>query len=195
MTGPVEGEKFEMKLFGKFIVLGMAIMALSFVSVDAQNFSASGSNRAMEDQVRKKILMLPRSEVFDSIGYKVDGNTVTLYGKVRNAVNRGDAARSVKKIPGVTTVINNIEVLPVGSFDDSIRVRLYRALTRHGGLSRYFWPTTNPSVRLVVERGHVSLEGFVATRGDYNAMNVVAHGVSGAFSVTNNLIVDSERVR
>lgn len=183
-----------MKLVINVIALSLLVTALSFATVNAQTFSASGSTRAIEDQVRKKILMLPRYEVFDSIGYKVDGDTVTLFGKVRNATNKGGAERSVKKIPGVARVVNNIEILPVGGFDESIRARLYHRLSDSGGLSRYLWPT-NPSVRLIVDRGHVSLEGFVATRGDYNTMNILAHGVSGVFSVDNNLIIDKERVR
>ena len=183
-----------MRLFSRFIALGLAITAFSFVSVNAQSFSTSGSTRSIEDQVRKKILKLPRYEVFDAISYQVNGDTVTLDGKVRNAVNRGDAERSVKRVPGVNRVINNIEVLRLGSFDDSIRVRLYQTLARSGGLSRYLW-TTNPSVRLIVDGGHVTLVGHVSNRGDYNTMNVLANGVSGVFSVTNDLVVDRDRVR
>jgi hyperosmotically inducible protein len=183
-----------MKLFRNYSLLGLAIIALSFVSINAQSLSASGSNRTMEDQVRKKILKLPRYEVFDSINYRVNGDTVTLTGKVRNAINKSDAENSVERIPGVSRVINEIEILPVGSFDESIRVRLYDTLSASGGLSRYLW-TVNPSVRLIVDRGNVSLEGFVLNRGDYNTMNILAHSVSGVFSVTNNLVVDSERVR
>lgn len=168
--------------------------ALFFTSTNAQSFTATGSTRSIEEQVRKKILKLPRYEVFDAIGYQVGGDTVTLTGKVRNAINRGDAERSVRRIPGVGRVVNDIEVLPVGGFDDSIRVRLYQTLAQSGGLSRYLW-TTNPSVRLIVDRGHVTLVGFVSGRGDYNTMNILAHGVSGVFSVTNELVVDKERVR
>jgi hypothetical protein len=127
----------------------LAIIALSFVSIEAQSFS--GSTRTMEDQVRKKILKLPRYEVFDSITYRVDGDTVTLSGKVRNAINKSDAENSVERIPGVSRVINQIEILPVGGFDDSIRVRLYETLSRSGALSRYLW-WVNPWVRLIVDR-------------------------------------------
>jgi hyperosmotically inducible periplasmic protein len=183
-----------MKLFQRFIAFSLAVIAFSFVSVNAQSFSASGSTRSIENQVRKKILMLPRYEVFDAINYQVNGDTVTLTGKVRNAVNRKDAERSVARIPGVSRVVNNIEVLPLGRMDDEIRVRLYQTLANSGGLSRYLW-TTNPSVRLIVDNGHVSLEGFVSNRGDYNTMNILAHGISGVFSVTNNLVIDKERVR
>lgn len=178
-----------MKNLRSFIALGLAIIAVSFVSVSAQSNSG---NISIEQQVRKRILKLPRYEVFDSIGYTVNGDTVTLSGKVRNAVNKKDAERSVSKIVGVSHVVNNIEVLPLGSFDDSIRVRLYEQLSEAGALSRYLWPT-NPSVRLIVDRGHVSLEGYVANRGDYNTMNVIANGIFGVFSVTNNLKVDRDR--
>ena len=182
-----------MRTFRNYLTIGLAFI-IFYGSGAAQNFTSAGSTRAIEDQVRKKILMLPRYEIFDAIGYRVNGDTVTLTGKVRNAVNKKDAERSVAKVAGVTRVVNNIEVLPLGGFDDSIRVRLYRTLSRTGGLSRYLWEN-NPSVRLIVDRGHVTLEGFVATRGDYNLMNIAANGVSGVFSVTNNLVIDKERVR
>ena len=138
--------------------------------------------------------MLPRYEVFDAISYQLSGDTVTLAGKVRNAVNRSDAERSVRRIAGVGRVVNNIEVLPFSGFDDSIRVRLYQTLSQSGALSRYLW-TTNPSVRLIVDHGNVTLVGFVSNRGDYNTMNILANGISGVFSVTNDLVVDKERLR
>lgn len=183
-----------MRSFRNYSLIVLAIIGLSVASICAQGFAASGSTRSIEDQVRKKILKLPRYEIFDAISYKVTGDTVTLSGKVRNAVNKGDAERSVKKIAGVGRVVNRIEVLPLGSFDEEIRTRLYYTLARSGGLSRYLW-TANPSVRLIVDRGHVALEGYVSTRGDYNTMNILAHGVPGVFSVTNNLVVDKERLR
>lgn len=136
--------------------------------------------------------MLPRYEVFDHIGYKVEGSTVTLYGKVINGINKSDARNRVAKIPGVSEVVDNIELLPPGRFDNVIRRNLYRSLANTGGLSRYLWPT-NPSVRLVVDRGHITLEGFVANQGDYNTMNIIAKSVPGTFSVTNNLVINNER--
>lgn len=180
-----------MKIFRNFIALALAVAAFSFVSVNAQ-VSVTGTTQSIERQVQKKILRLPYYEVFDYIGFNVNGDTVTLVGKVRNARNRKDAEAYVRDVPGVRNVVNNIEVLPVGSFDDSIRVNLYRTLAQSGGLSRYLW-TVNPSVRLIVDRGNVSLEGYVANRGDYNTMNVLAHGVPGVFNVTNNLVIDNER--
>ena len=188
----MKGEAWVMKIYRNFIAFTLAILAFSFVSVSAQSLSDAGTTQSIERQVQKKILKLPYYEVFDHIGFNVNGGTVTLTGKVRNARNKKDAEAYVKDVPGVMNVVNNIEILPVGSFDDSIRVNLYRTLSNSGALSRYLW-TVNPSVRLIVDGGHVSLEGFVANRGDYNTMNVLANGVAGVFSVTNNLVIDNGR--
>ena len=170
----------------------IAIFAFSFTSVSAQSFSDTKSGRTIEQNVRRQLLRMPRYEVFDFISFSVDGSTVTLYGKVRNAINKSEAENRVEDIPGVERVINNIEILPLGSFDDRIRVNLYRRLANSGGLSRYLWPV-NPSVRLIVRNGHVTLEGYVTNKGDYRTMNILANGVPNVFSVTNNLVIDNER--
>lgn len=180
------------KIFNKFIVFAIAIVAFSFVSVSAQGLSNSASTAALENKIYKKILSLPYYEVYDFIGFSVDGGTVTLTGKVKNATNRKSAENVVEDIPGVTSVVNKIELLPLSRFDDDIRRGLYARLSNTGGLSGYLWPV-NPSVRLIVDNGHITLEGNVRNRGDYNIMNIIARGVSGSFSVTNNLKIENDR--
>jgi hypothetical protein len=101
----------------------------------------------------------------------------------------------VARIAGVTQVVNNIEVLPLSSFDDSVRINTYRAIRRSGGLYRYFMGT-NPSVHIVVNRGHVTLTGVVGSRGDAQLAYMAARSVPGSFSVTNELEVEGDtRVR
>lgn len=180
-----------MKILRNLIALSLAIMMFSLVNVNAQDSSLDASAATIEREVQKKILRLPYYEVYDHITFKVNGDTVTLSGKVRNAVNKGGAEDAVKRIAGVRNVNNNIEILPVGSHDESIRRNLYRTLSNAGSLSRYLW-TVNPPVRLIVDRGNISLEGVVDNQGDYNMMKIMASGVPGAFSVTNNLVVKGE---
>lgn len=178
----------------KFILFSILAVAVLTVSGYSQNYTGKGSDRTIEENVRRQILRLPRYEVFDQIGFSVDGSTVTLFGKVRNAINKSDAENRVEDIPGVTRVINNIEILPVGRFDETIRRDLFRRLSNTGGLSRYLWHV-NPEVRLIVDRGHVTLEGFVSNRGDRNLMNILANGVPNVFSVTNNLVIEGAKDR
>ncbi len=185
-----------MKYLRNLLVLAIAILGFTFTDISAQSVSVNGKKpgAGIERQVYKQIVKLPYFGVFDNIAYKVDGDTVTLYGKVIQPTTRKSAERSVAKIDGVETVVNNIEVLPLSNFDDSIRLRTLQTLSNGGSLGRYF-ASLNPSVKIIVERGNVTLEGFVANRGDYNLANILARGVPGAFSVKNNLIVEKEMVR
>lgn len=152
-------------------------------------------NQAIERRVFKQILRLPYYGVFDYIGFQVDGGKVILNGKVARSRNRRDAEYAVKRIAGVDEVVNNIEVLPLSNFDDSIRIRLLRTYVRRGGGIFRYLQEPNPSVRLIVDRGHITLVGYVANRGDYNLMNILANGVTDVFSVKNNLIIEKEQVR
>ena len=181
-----------MKLIKHFLVLSIAILGFSFVNVEAKSYSNDvKSTQTLERQVFKQLIKLPYYGVFDHIAFKVDRSTVTLYGKVINATNRKSAERTVKRIQGVERVVNNIEILPLSSFDNSIRYRTLRTLANTGGLYRYLHEP-NPSIRIIVQNGRVTLEGFVNSKGDSNLANILANGVSGVFSVKNNLQIGRE---
>ncbi|MCA1816384.1 MAG: BON domain-containing protein [Acidobacteria bacterium] len=136
--------------------------------------------------------MLPYYGVFDNIEYSVaNDGTVTLYGQVVRPTTKSDAEYNVKRVAGVARVVNKIEVLPLSSFDDSIRASAYRTIFNTGGLFRYAMGA-NPSIHIVVDRGHLTLEGVVANEGDRNLAYIAARTVPGAFSVTNNLRTDAE---
>ena len=158
-------------------------------------FAVSGEQGAgfgpMEKKIRKELVTLPWYGVFDNLAFEVDGSTVTLHGQVVRPSTRKDAERRVKRIAGVEQVVNNIEVLPLSSFDDSIRARTYRAVFRTGGLHRYAMGA-NPSIHIVVDRGHVTLEGVVGNKMDKQLAYIAASGVFGTFSVTNNLRAEDD---
>jgi len=185
-----------MKYLRNLLILTVAILGFTFTDAYAQNVSLSAKKpvAGIERQVYKQIVKLPYYGVFDNIAFRVDGDTVTLMGKVVQPTTRKSAERVVGKIDGVGTVINNIEVLPLSNFDDTIRLRVLQTLQNGGALGRFF-VGLNPSVKIIVERGNVTLEGYVANRGDYNTANVLTNGVSGVFSVTNNRIVEKEMIR
>ncbi|MDT7604966.1 MAG: hyperosmotically inducible periplasmic protein [Acidobacteriota bacterium] len=162
-----------------------ASFAVAVPSVGAQPTSKS---------IRKALVMLPYYGVFDNLEYRLDQDgTVTLSGQVVRPSTKSDAEHVVKRIAGVSRVVNQIEVLPLSSFDDSIRASAYRAIFNTGGLYRYALGA-NPSLHIVVNRGHLTLEGVVANEGDKRLAYITASSVPGAFSVTNNLRTDaSER--
>src|SRR6185369_4852499 len=177
-----------MKKINKFTAIIIGILALAVVNISAQK-----SPRTMEQQINKQIHMVSNYGVFDYITFQVNGPIVTLTGKVNSLGTKSEAAALVKRVPGVERVINNIENLPPSSFDDAIRRNTLRTLAA-GGLGGYFWEA-NPDVRIIVEGGHVTMEGFVMNSGDANRANILANGVSGVFSVQNNLVVGTSPYR
>jgi len=173
-----------MILFAAWLALGVAAAAQ-----DAQR--EQPSTRAQERivrEVRHELLMLPYYGVFDNIAYKVDGYDVTLLGQVVRPALKSDAENAVKHIEGVEKVDNQIEVLPPSPMDDRLRRRLFRAIYGYPALEKYELGVQKP-IRIIVTRGRVTLEGVVDSDGDKNLAGLRANGVSGTFSVTNNLQV------
>jgi len=142
-------------------------------------------------EVRHELVMLPYYGVFDNLAYKVDGRTVTLMGQVTRPTLKSDAENVVKDIEGVEKVENRIQVLPLSSMDDGVRIAVYRAIYGYAGLDRYGLQAV-PSIHIIVANGKVDLEGVVATEADKNMAGIRANGVSGVFSVTNNLQVEGD---
>jgi len=171
-----------MKTIKSRILLSVTLVALLVSAV------AGAPPKSTSDKIRKELVTLPYYGVFDNLEYKVDGDTVTLYGQVVRPTTKSDAGRRVAKIEGVDHVVNRIEVLPVSQFDDSIRARVYRAVFRTGGLYRYAMGA-NPSIHIIVRNGNVALEGVVSSRMDSQLAYMAANGVTGVFKVTNNLRV------
>jgi len=168
-------------------LLALAIAA-SLGAQERRGPSERGQQR-LQKEIRHELVMLPLYDVFDNLAYKVEGGTVTLFGQVSRPTLKTDAERAVKGIEGVDRVENRIEVLPLSPNDDRIRRAVYRAIYGTDGLDRYAMRAV-PTIHIIVKNGHVTLEGAVANQGDKNLANIKANGVSGVFSVTNNLQVD-----
>jgi hyperosmotically inducible periplasmic protein len=189
-----KGEMVMKTLFTKFASLAAALVLAATLAAGAQAKEQVSGRQRVEEKIRKELVTLPFYGVFDNLAYSFDGRTATLYGQVVRPTTRSDAERRVRRIAGVERVENRIEVLPLSSFDDRIRVAAYRQIFGTGGLYRYAMGV-NPSVHIVVNRGHVTLEGYVASEGDRNLARIAALQVPGVFSVTNNLRVDGEDSR
>jgi len=140
-------------------------------------------------EVHHELVMLPYYDVFDNLAFRVDGSKVTLLGQVTRPTVKSDAENVIKKIEGVTTVENQIEVLPLSPSDDRIRLAAYRAIYSKAPLQRYQLSAV-PPIHIIVKNGNITLEGVVANEGDKNLAEIAAKGVHGAFKVDNNLRVE-----
>lgn len=150
--------------------------------------SQEKTHEMLVKEVRHQLVMLPWYSVFDNLAYKVDGDKVTLFGQVTRPTLKSDAEAAVKSIEGVSSVVNNIEVLPPSPMDDQIRRAVYRAIYSEPALSRYSIQAV-PSIHIIVKNGNVTLEGVVDNETDKNLAYLRASQVPNVFSVKNNLVV------
>lgn len=152
---------------------------------------------AIAREVRHELLTMPYYGVFDWIEFEVkpDG-TVILRGDVISPPDKkGAADAAVKRVEGVTKVVNEIELLPVSPNDDRLRLALHRAIYGFDSpLHRYGVGILN-QIHLIVRNGRATVRGVVDSETDKQIAYTRARGVSGLFEVTNELRVQSERPR
>jgi hyperosmotically inducible protein len=142
-------------------------------------------------QTGHEIRMYPHYTIWDNITYRVQNGSVELNGEVSQPYKKDDIARIVQRIPGVVSVINNVKVLPLSTNDDRLRLQVARAIFRDPVLSRYSMEPI-PSIHIIVDNGHVTLEGVVANEGDKNIAGIRANSAGLSFGmVTNNLMVET----
>jgi len=167
-------------------VLSFALCTAPFISTQ-QGPSNAGEAR-IQKEVRHELATLPFFTVFDYIAFQVNGNSVTLIGQVTKPTLKSEAENSIKHIEGVDHVVNNIQVLPPSPLDNQLRLALYRSIYGFPSLEKYAMGVQRP-IRIIVNNGHVTLEGVVDTQTDKDTAGLRANGIPNIFSVTNNLQV------
>lgn len=185
------------RLASLFLVLSLGVLPqLRAAGQDKQHTDAfvpgSADENRIAKEVRHQLVMLPYYSIFDDLAFKLDGGTVTLLGSVVWPALKSDAQNVTKRVEGVTNVVNQIKVLPPSSMDDQIRRAEYRAIYGDPSIGTRYGYRALPSIHIIVENGHVTLEGVVANQFDKTLINTRANGVPNVFSVTNNLVVEQQ---
>jgi len=194
---------------GVAVTNGTAVLSGFTTTVDAQRQAekaARKETKAVDNQLR--VVPVPREDadirkaaaaavlgyvyygVFDSVGIGVDHGVVTLEGSVLEPWRKDDIERRVARLDGVREVRNQIRVQPTSTFDDRLRVQLYRRIYGNGLFQRYA-TFANPPIRIIVEHGNVTLTGVVNSRVERTVLESIARGVL-AFKVDNQVQVESE---
>jgi hyperosmotically inducible protein len=167
----------------------MRLLALLVPLAIAAGQPAGPPDARIVKEVRHELIMQPYYNVFDNLAYRVDGSKVTLFGQVVRPTLKSDAENAVKRIEGVTSVDNQIEVLPVSPNDAQLRRAAFHAIYSRPQLERYALASV-PPIHIIVKNGNIDLVGVVANEADKNVAGIAANGVPGAFKVTNDLTVE-----
>lgn len=170
-------------------LVSLVFLACASIASGHQNEAKTQQNFMKE--VRHQLVLLPYYSVFDNLSYRVEGSTVILTGQVVRPSLKADAEAAVKSVEGVSSVENDVEVLPPAPMDDQIRRAVFRAIYSEPSLSRYA-SSAVPSIHIIVKGGHVTLVGVADNTTDKNVAGLRANGVPNVFSVDNNLAVEGD---
>ena len=145
--------------------------------------------RQMLDKARHQVVVYYAYGIFDNIALEAKGNTLVVSGQVTEPFKKADLGNILARVRGVANLENNLEVLPLSTFDDQLRVALARAIYGRTGFELYA-VQANPPIHIIVKNGNVTLEGAVGSKMDSTLAEMAARNVGLTFSVTNNLRVD-----
>ena len=167
----------------------IAITLISAISLCGFPTAAQQSEpkpTSLANEVRHQLVLLPYYSVFDNLAFRVEGSKVILLGQVVRPTLKSDAEAAAKGVEGVSSVQNDIEVLPPAPMDDQIRRAIFRAIYGDTSMTRYGFQAV-PSIHIIVKGGHVTLEGVVDNETDKNLAYMRANSVPNVFSVQNDL--------
>ena len=190
-------------------LLFLALSAALAVSNSQAAPKQTGPDQRMIEAIRKAIVTLPQYGVFDDIHFAIKGREVTLMGEASRPVLKSSAEQAVKRVEGVESVVNKIEVLPNSPNDDRIRAAVYARIYGNPQLQKYtsnrgpqfnsltrrtMGITNDPpigwhAIHIIVKNGNVTLKGVVDNSQDLALAEMRANSVPGVFSVENELYV------
>jgi len=172
------------------------MLASLLVAVGTAMASTPGpADGSPDTQVAQKVVheirLYPWYTIWDNIAVRVHDGDVELQGQVNQPYKKADLTRLAQRVPGVRSVTNDIEVLPTSFFDDRIRLQVARAIYRDPMFSRYAIQAV-PPIHIIVNNGHVTLEGVVNNPMEKNVAGIRAGQAGLSFGqVINNLQVEN----
>lgn len=168
------------------------ILFVSLLAFGSPAFAQQAERKDLQvfNDIAEQVNRYTQLTVFDSISASVDEGRVVLSGWVTMPYKRDDIERRARKVDGVLSIDNKIGVLPVSQFDDELRFRIARAIYGHSSFWNYA-AMANPPIRVVVNRGKVTLEGVVQSNVERMLARSLASGF-GDFGVKNELKTDAE---
>lgn len=143
------------------------------------------------ERARHDILTYYAYGIFDWITLDAEGNTLAVKGAVSQPFKKEDIGNFLAHIKGVARLDNQLEVLPLSQFDDSLRIAIARAIYNDPFFLQYAMQPL-PPIHIVVKNGNVRLEGVVATPLDRAKADSDARLAATYFGFTNNLQVERQ---
>jgi hyperosmotically inducible protein len=166
------------------------VKGLTSVVNDIEVAAGESTDQQLQDKLRRQLAYdrVGYGNAFNAIDVSVQNGVATLSGHALGPVAKSSALSLASHTPGITSVVDHIQVDPVSPMDDQIRQRVARAVYGYPSLNKYAIDPANP-IRITVVNGHVILSGVVNSQADKDVAGIQANTVPGVFSVANNIQV------
>jgi hyperosmotically inducible protein len=177
-------------------ILGPVLAAASLLAMSGLPAAAADKNNTtprtddqIAKQVRHELVMYPRYTIWDDVSFRVNNGQVELLGAVTQPFKKDDIDKIVRQTPGVASVASEIKVLPLSDFDNRLRLQVAHAIYGDPAFTQYAMMAL-PPIHIIVENGHVTLTGVVATDSEKAIAGLRANTAGLSFAVVNNLQVE-----
>jgi hyperosmotically inducible protein len=177
-------------ILSRFLMAAALLVSAAAASTKGQT-AGPMTDADLAKQVRHEVLMYSRYTIWDDVNFRVSNGSVDLTGAVNQPYKKTDLGKIVQQIPGVTSVTNELKVLPLSPNDDRLRLQVARAIYSDAALSRYRMMAV-PPIHIIVDNGHVTLTGVVNNTLEKQVAGMRASSAGLSFGpVTNNLEVEN----
>jgi hyperosmotically inducible protein len=163
----------------ELMMAAMLVAAGSAVAANDNLPAAGDTDTQITQKVVHEIRMYPRYTIWDNVNVQVRNGEVDLQGQVSQPFKKADLGRLAQHVAGVRGVANELEVLQVA-----------RAIYHDPTLSRYGIQAV-PPIHIIVDNGHVTLEGVVNNTMEKNIAGMRASQSLSFGQVKNNLRVEN----
>jgi hyperosmotically inducible protein len=179
------------RLLLRFLMAGALVSSASLAgAADKTTPALPRTDAEIAKSVQHEIRMYPRYTLWDYLDFRVTNGQVELMGAVTQPFKKSDIEHIVAKLPGVTSMNDNIKVLPLSPNDSLLRRQVAAALFRDPVFRTYATEPV-PAIHIIVDNGHVTLTGVVANDFEKNLAGIRASGAGLSFGpVVNNLQVE-----
>jgi hypothetical protein len=173
-------------------LIGNVLLAAALaagVAMAKTNPQALTGDAAIAQKAAHEVRSYAYYSLWDDVGIRVKNGTVQLIGEVTQPWKKDTLGKLIGRINGVSAVDNELKVAPLSSFDDGIRLQVARAIFRDPAMSMYSIQPV-PPIHILVDNGHVTLEGVVQTPMEKEIAGIRANSAMTFGMVTNNLRVE-----
>jgi hyperosmotically inducible periplasmic protein len=178
--------------FGASFLMAAALLVGAGVAGAADNHAPKPQTDAsLTESIRHAVVMYPRYSIFDDLYVQVENGNVHVSGVVSQPFKKSDLDKIVRSVAGDRPVQDDVRVLPLSANDEQLRLRVARSIYGDMTMTKYAIQPLKP-IHIIVENGHVTLTGVVATNFDKQIAGTRAATAGMSFGpVVNNLQVEN----